>query len=90
MRTTSGFRRCEAERLAVLAVTGSAAIEFGCRAALTDGRSHPTGTPNRWFPIEFRTLLPLVDWLPPEHFRKLLVLTGRDFLPTNEIGICCR
>jgi hypothetical protein len=26
----------EAERLAVLAVTGPAAIEFGCRAALTD------------------------------------------------------
>jgi hypothetical protein len=36
-------------------------------------------TPNRWFPIEFHTLLPLVHWLPPEHFRKLLVLTGRDF-----------
>ena len=34
-------------------------------------------TPNRWFPIEFHTLLPLVHWLPPEHFRKLLVLTGR-------------
>jgi hypothetical protein len=35
-------------------------------------------TPNRSFPIEFRTLLPLVHWLPPEHFRKLVVLTGRD------------
>ena len=33
-------------------------------------------TPNRWFPIEFRTLLLLVDWLPPEYFRKLVVLTG--------------
>jgi hypothetical protein len=28
-------------------------------------------TPNRSFPIEFRTLLPLVHWLPPEHFRKI-------------------
>jgi hypothetical protein len=36
-------------------------------------------TPDRWLPIEFYILLPLVHWLPPEHFRKLLVLTGGDF-----------
>jgi hypothetical protein len=35
-------------------------------------------TPNRSFPIEFHTLLPLVHWLPPEYFRKLVVLTGRE------------
>ncbi|MCU0837876.1 MAG: class I SAM-dependent methyltransferase [Rhodospirillales bacterium] len=29
-------------------------------------------TPNRWFPVEVHTSLPLVHWLPPRHFRKLL------------------
>ena len=29
-------------------------------------------TPNRWFPIEFHTLLPLAHWLPPAQFRSLL------------------
>jgi hypothetical protein len=28
-------------------------------------------TPNRWFPIEFHTLMPLVHWLPPAHFREI-------------------
>jgi hypothetical protein len=26
-------------------------------------------TPNRWFPIEFHTTLPLLHWLPPDLFR---------------------
>jgi hypothetical protein len=29
-------------------------------------------TPNRWFPIEFHTSLPLAHWLPRRHFRALL------------------
>jgi len=36
-------------------------------------------TPNRWFPVEFHTLMPLVHWLPPRLFRRLLVALGRDF-----------
>ena len=36
-------------------------------------------TPNRWFPIEFHTLIPFAHWLPPRIFRALLRLTGRDF-----------
>src|SRR5215468_1671055 len=36
-------------------------------------------TPNRWFPVEFHTVLPLVHWLPKEIFRSLMRLTGREF-----------
>jgi len=36
-------------------------------------------TPNRWFPVEFHTLLPLVHWLPKESFRWLLRHIGMDF-----------
>ncbi|HIK17035.1 MAG TPA: methyltransferase domain-containing protein [Leptolyngbyaceae cyanobacterium M33_DOE_097] len=36
-------------------------------------------TPNRWFPVEFHTTLPLVHWLPPKVFRRLLHSLGRDF-----------
>lgn len=33
-------------------------------------------TPNRWFPVEFHTVLPLVHWLPRPWFRALLRLLG--------------
>jgi hypothetical protein len=33
-------------------------------------------TPNRWFPVEFHTMLPLVHWLPPQWFRALLRALG--------------
>jgi hypothetical protein len=36
-------------------------------------------TPNRWFPVEFHTVLPLVHWLPKDLFRALLSRTGRGF-----------
>lgn len=36
-------------------------------------------TPNRWFPIEFHTVLPLVHWLPAKVFRAILVKAGRGF-----------
>jgi SAM-dependent methyltransferase len=36
-------------------------------------------TPNRWFPIEFHTLLPLAHWLPRRSFRWLLRRLGLDF-----------
>jgi hypothetical protein len=36
-------------------------------------------TPNRWFPIEFHTVLPLVHWLPAKTFRAILVKAGRSF-----------
>lgn len=36
-------------------------------------------TPNRWFPVEFHTVLPLVHWLPKPWFRSLMSATGRQF-----------
>ncbi len=36
-------------------------------------------TPNRWFPVEFHTVLPLVHWLPKPAFRTLMRRTGREF-----------
>jgi len=36
-------------------------------------------TPNRWFPVEFHTLLPLVHWLPKRSFRWLLSHAGLAF-----------
>ena len=37
-------------------------------------------TPNRWFPVEFHTVLPVVHWLPKKVFRVLMRATGYSFL----------
>jgi putative flippase GtrA len=36
-------------------------------------------TPNRWFPVEFHTQLPLLHWLPPRLHRPLFNLLGYGF-----------
>jgi hypothetical protein len=36
-------------------------------------------TPNRWFPVEFHTMLPLLHWLPPDTYRGLLRKLGYGF-----------
>ena len=36
-------------------------------------------TPNRWFPMEFHTVLPLVHWLPKSWFRVAMRLSGLHF-----------
>lgn len=41
-------------------------------------------TPNRWFPIEFHNMLPLVHWLPAGTFRGLLRAMGREFYAREE------
>jgi len=41
-------------------------------------------TPNRGFPVEFHTVLPLVHWLPPATFRALLRRTGRTFFASED------
>lgn len=41
-------------------------------------------TPNRGFPVEFHTVLPLVHWLPPPTFRAILRKTGRSFFADEE------
>lgn len=52
-------------------------------------------TPNRWFPVEYHTILPLVHWLPKPAFRSLMRRTGRGFfaeesnlnlMTTRELG----
>jgi hypothetical protein len=37
-------------------------------------------TPNRWFPVETHSALPLLHWLPPPAFRAALRLLGHDAL----------
>jgi hypothetical protein len=41
-------------------------------------------TPNRWFPVEFHTVLPLVHWLPKPAFRRAVAALGNDFLAREE------
>ncbi|MDE7200256.1 MAG: class I SAM-dependent methyltransferase [Lachnospiraceae bacterium] len=42
-------------------------------------------TPNRWFPIEVHSALPLVHWLPPRYFRKVLRILGKEALADESI-----
>lgn len=41
-------------------------------------------TPNRWFPVEFHSVLPLVHWLPPSAFRAVLGKLGHDELARED------
>jgi ubiquinone/menaquinone biosynthesis C-methylase UbiE len=41
-------------------------------------------TPNRWYPVEFHTVLPLVHWLPKGVFRGLLARTRLHFFAREE------
>ncbi len=41
-------------------------------------------TPNRWFPVEFHSVLPLVHWLPKPWFRRLLSRTSYSFFALEE------
>ena len=36
-------------------------------------------TPNRWFPVEFHTVLPFIHWLPVSIYRRLLFALGHGF-----------
>lgn len=41
-------------------------------------------TPNRFFPFEFHTLLPLVHWLPSKYFRLILKSLGYAFFSQEQ------
>ncbi len=41
-------------------------------------------TPNRWFPVEFHTQLPMLHWLPKPWFRGFLSAIGQDELAREE------
>jgi hypothetical protein len=48
------------------------------------GRSCFITTPNRWYPIEFHTVIPFIHWLPPTYFRAVLTSFGKDFYAKEE------
>jgi len=41
-------------------------------------------TPNRWFPVEFHTMLPLLHWLPVRWHRAVLTAIGQGFFAAEE------
>ena len=41
-------------------------------------------TPNRFYPLEFHTLTPLIHWFPKPIFRLFLKITGRNFFSKEE------
>jgi SAM-dependent methyltransferase len=41
-------------------------------------------TPNRWFPIEFHTVLPFLHWLPARTYRRTLIKLHREFFAAEE------
>jgi ubiquinone/menaquinone biosynthesis C-methylase UbiE len=41
-------------------------------------------TPNRWFPVELHTLVPVLHWLPPVYFSQCLRLMGKGFFAQEE------
>jgi SAM-dependent methyltransferase len=41
-------------------------------------------TPNRWFPLDFHTILPLIHWLPQPAHQSLLRGLGKDFWAKTE------
>jgi methyltransferase family protein len=41
-------------------------------------------TPNRWYPIEFHTILPVVHWLPRKVFRRILAMIGKEFFASEQ------
>lgn len=48
------------------------------------GRTCCVTTPNRWYPVEFHTILPFVHWLPARWFRLILKLIGKTFFAQEE------
>jgi hypothetical protein len=70
---------------AVLEHVGSAdnQIRFIRELARVAKRAVFLTTPNRWFPVEFHTVLPLVHWLPKPTFRRLLSGTRYDFFASE-------
>jgi SAM-dependent methyltransferase len=55
------------------------------REALRVGRQVFLTTPNRWFPVELHTRLPLVHWLPDRTAHRLYDLAGKSFARENRL-----
>jgi hypothetical protein len=48
------------------------------------GSAISIATPNRWYPIEFHTVLPFAHWLPLSWFRAVCRWLGKEFLAQEE------
>jgi SAM-dependent methyltransferase len=59
--------------------------ELFVREALRVGRRVFITTPNRWFPIEVHTRLPLVHWLPDRYAHRVYDATGREYAKDNRL-----
>ena len=55
------------------------------REALRVGRRVFLTTPNRWFPVEVHTRLPLVHWLPEPLAGRAYALTGKSWARENHL-----
>ena len=55
------------------------------REALRVGRSVFVTTPNRWFPVELHTRLPLVHWLPDALSHRVYRALGMGFATENHL-----
>jgi SAM-dependent methyltransferase len=58
--------------------------QFVAEAARVARRVFVT-TPNRWFPVEVHTMLPLVHWLPDNVAHRVYELTGRGYASSNRL-----
>jgi ubiquinone/menaquinone biosynthesis C-methylase UbiE len=90
------FKDCQFDH-----VHGSAVLEHvGSRQAQTEflrelwrvgNRTVFLTTPNRWFPVEVHTVLPLVHWLPKRIFRRILKAIGKGFFASeNNLNLLTR
>ena len=43
------------------------------------GKSCLITTPNRWYPMEVHTMIPIIHWLPPVLHRNILKIIGKTF-----------
>ena len=48
------------------------------------GKAFFLTTPNRWFPLEFHTLLPLLHWLPQPRHQQILRALGKPFWASTD------
>ena len=66
-------------------VGGRERQEAFVREALRVGRRVFVTTPNRWFPIEVHTRLPLVHWLPEGPAGRAYDLAGKSWARENRL-----
>ncbi|MFC5527006.1 methyltransferase domain-containing protein [Rhodanobacter ginsengisoli] len=59
-------------------------IKFVLECARVSRKAVFLTTPNRWFPVEFHTVLPLLHWLPKTWFRAALRACGMSFFASEE------